>query len=98
MMLDVLKDLFELVERGEPAALVTVVETLGSSPARTGFKMLVDREGRRAGTVGVNWRKRRSRKRKGDQEQQLYALQKSIDRRGSGESGDDLRRGSNAIY
>ncbi len=52
MMLDVLKDLFALVDRGEPAALVTVVETLGSSPAKTGFKMLVGLQGRRAGTVG----------------------------------------------
>lgn len=52
MMLEVYKDLLELIEGGEPAALVTVVDAKGSAPARTGFKMLVDSRGRKAGTVG----------------------------------------------
>ncbi|HHX88040.1 MAG TPA: XdhC family protein, partial [Firmicutes bacterium] len=52
MITKVYKKLVELIELGEPAAVVTVVETKGSAPARPGFKMLVDARGRNAGTVG----------------------------------------------
>ncbi len=51
-MLEVYRELLKTVEKGEPAALVTVVETKGSAPARVGFKMLVDSRGRKTGTVG----------------------------------------------
>src|SRR4051812_44406260 len=40
------------LERGEPAALVTIVSTLGSTPQRVGAKMLVFEDGRIVGTIG----------------------------------------------
>ena len=40
------------IERGEPAALVTVVSTTGSTPQRVGAKMLVFGDGRIVGTIG----------------------------------------------
>ncbi len=40
------------LERGEPAALVTIVSTLGSTPQRVGAKMLVFGDGRIVGTIG----------------------------------------------
>jgi xanthine dehydrogenase accessory factor len=40
------------LERGEPAALVTVVATTGSTPQRVGAKMLVFGDGRLVGTIG----------------------------------------------
>src|SRR5947207_5438090 len=42
----------EALERGEPAALVTVVSTTGSTPQRVGAKMLVFGDGRQVGTIG----------------------------------------------
>src|ERR1700740_1131450 len=39
-------------ERGEPAALVTIVSTRGSTPQRVGAKMLVFADGRTVGTIG----------------------------------------------
>jgi xanthine dehydrogenase accessory factor len=42
----------EALERGEPAALVTIVSTLGSTPQRVGAKMLVFADGRSVGTIG----------------------------------------------
>jgi xanthine dehydrogenase accessory factor len=42
----------DALERGEPAALVTVVSTLGSTPQRVGAKMLVFADGRIVGTIG----------------------------------------------
>jgi len=44
--------LWEMVERDEPAALVTLLETKGSAPGKAGFKMLVDEQGESLGTVG----------------------------------------------
>src|SRR4249920_2606894 len=38
--------------RGEPAALVTIVATHGSTPQRVGAKMLVFGDGRMVGTIG----------------------------------------------
>ena len=38
--------------RGEPAALVTIVRSTGSTPQRTGAKMLVFADGRTVGTIG----------------------------------------------
>jgi xanthine dehydrogenase accessory factor len=40
------------LERGEPAALVTIVAALGSTPQRVGAKMLVYADGRTVGTIG----------------------------------------------
>jgi xanthine dehydrogenase accessory factor len=42
----------DALERGEPAALVTIVSTTGSTPQRVGAKMLVFRDGRSVGTIG----------------------------------------------
>jgi xanthine dehydrogenase accessory factor len=42
----------EALERGEPAALVTIVATTGSTPQRVGAKMLVFGDGRTVGTIG----------------------------------------------
>jgi xanthine dehydrogenase accessory factor len=40
------------LDRGEPAALVTIVSTTGSTPQRVGAKMLVYSDGRTVGTIG----------------------------------------------
>lgn len=42
----------DALERGEPAALVTIVSTVGSTPQRVGAKMLVYSDGRIVGTIG----------------------------------------------
>ena len=42
----------DALERGEPAALVTIVSTTGSTPQRVGAKMLVYADGRMIGTIG----------------------------------------------
>ena len=42
----------EALEKGEPAALVTIVSTTGSTPQRVGAKMLVYSDGRTVGTIG----------------------------------------------
>jgi len=42
----------DALERGEPAALVTIVTTTGSTPQRVGAKMLVFADGRTVGTIG----------------------------------------------
>jgi xanthine dehydrogenase accessory factor len=42
----------DALERGEPAALVTIVATTGSTPQRVGAKMLVFADGRIVGTIG----------------------------------------------
>ncbi len=44
--------LAEVVERGEPVVLVTVVEVAGSAPREAGARMLVFSDGRVEGTVG----------------------------------------------
>lgn len=49
---DLYKELLNRVEREEPVALVTVIETSGSAPGKPGFKMLVDSDGATLGTVG----------------------------------------------
>src|SRR6202163_3881167 len=40
------------LERGEPAALVTIVAARGSTPQRVGAKILVFADGRIVGTIG----------------------------------------------
>ncbi|HEY7289608.1 MAG TPA: XdhC family protein [Vicinamibacterales bacterium] len=42
----------DALERGEPAALVTIVSAMGSTPQRVGAKMLVFADGRIVGTIG----------------------------------------------
>jgi len=42
----------DALERGEPAALVTIVSTTGSTPQRVGAKMVVFADGRTVGTIG----------------------------------------------
>ena len=42
----------DALDRGEPAALVTIVGTRGSTPQRVGAKMLVFGDGRMIGTIG----------------------------------------------
>jgi xanthine dehydrogenase accessory factor len=42
----------DALERGEAAALVTIVSTTGSTPQRVGAKMLVFADGRTVGTIG----------------------------------------------
>lgn len=42
----------DALERGEAAALVTIVSTTGSTPQRVGAKMLVYADGRTVGTIG----------------------------------------------
>ena len=49
---DVFTAVAEALERGEPAALVTIVSTTGSTPQRVGAKMLVFADGRTVGTIG----------------------------------------------
>ncbi len=42
----------EALDRGDSAALVTIVSTTGSTPQRVGAKMLVFADGRQVGTIG----------------------------------------------
>ena len=49
---DVLPAAAAALERAEPAALVTIVRSSGSTPQRTGAKMLVFADGRTVGTIG----------------------------------------------
>ncbi|HUR32264.1 MAG TPA: XdhC/CoxI family protein [Vicinamibacterales bacterium] len=42
----------DALDKGEPAALVTIVSTTGSTPQRVGAKMLVFPDGRMVGTIG----------------------------------------------
>ena len=49
---DVFAAVADALERGEPAALVTIISTTGSTPQRIGAKMLVFADGRIVGTIG----------------------------------------------
>jgi len=62
---DVLEAALQAEARGEPAALVTVVATEGSTPQKAGARMLVHADGRLVGTIGggcleaeMTWRAR----------------------------------------
>ena len=48
----VFKAVHDVLERGESAALVTIISTQGSTPQRIGAKMLVYADGRTVGTIG----------------------------------------------
>ena len=52
MSQEVFEALTEALERGEDAALVTIVSANGSTPQRVGAKMLVFPDGRTVGTIG----------------------------------------------
>ncbi len=49
---EVFRAVGETLERGEAAALVTIIRTQGSTPQRVGAKMLVFPDGRSVGTIG----------------------------------------------
>ena len=49
---EVFNAVVEALDRGESAALVTIVGTTGSTPQRVGAKMLVFPDGRTVGTIG----------------------------------------------
>src|SRR5665648_725942 len=51
-MSEILKEAFERMDKGETIALVTVVEAKGSTPREVGTKMLVNKNGLVAGTIG----------------------------------------------
>jgi xanthine dehydrogenase accessory factor len=51
-MREVLEAALRADEAGEPAALVTVISTEGSTPRKAGAKMLVFADGRSVGTIG----------------------------------------------
>ncbi len=52
MSQEVFQALNEALDRGEEAALVTIVSATGSTPKRVGAKMLVFPDGRTVGTIG----------------------------------------------
>jgi len=52
MTATVFRAVLDALDRGEPAALVTVVEATGSTPQRAGAKMAVLADGRLVGTIG----------------------------------------------
>ena len=52
MSQEVFEALTQALERGEDAALVTIVSANGSTPQRVGAKMLVFPDGRIVGTIG----------------------------------------------
>jgi len=49
---EVFRAVHDVLERGESAALVTIISTQGSTPQRIGAKMLVYADGRIVGTIG----------------------------------------------
>src|SRR5918912_2102150 len=49
---EVFSAVVDALDRGEPAALVAIVATTGSTPQRVGAKMLVFADGRTVGTIG----------------------------------------------
>ena len=49
---EVFRAVHDVLERGESAALVTIISTQGSTPQRIGAKMLVYADGRTVGTIG----------------------------------------------
>jgi xanthine dehydrogenase accessory factor len=51
-MAEILKEVLKRVDKGETIALVTVVEAKGSTPREVGAKMLVNKDGLIAGTIG----------------------------------------------
>ncbi len=51
-MIEIYREMLQLVDRGEPAVLCTVISTQGSCPQEEGSKMLLRSDGTISGTVG----------------------------------------------
>jgi len=51
-MSEILKEALERINKGETIALITIVETKGSTPREVGAKMVVGKDGLIAGTIG----------------------------------------------
>jgi xanthine dehydrogenase accessory factor len=51
-MSDIYQNIVEITTRGEEAALVTIVSTIGSTPREVGTKMLVRADGSLVGSIG----------------------------------------------
>jgi len=51
-MTEILKEALKRIEKGDIVALVTIVETKGSTPREVGAKMVVGKDGLIAGTIG----------------------------------------------
>ena len=49
---EVFRAITEALQRGEAAALMTIIRAEGSTPQRVGAKMLVFADGRTVGTIG----------------------------------------------
>jgi xanthine dehydrogenase accessory factor len=49
---EIFKAIHEAVEKGEPVVLATVARTRGSTPRKTGAKMVVRNDGSFFGTIG----------------------------------------------
>ena len=49
---EVFSEISRALEAGEPVALATVAQTLGSTPRKPGAKMVVRRDGSFVGTIG----------------------------------------------
>ncbi|MCC7365092.1 MAG: XdhC family protein [Dehalococcoidia bacterium] len=49
---DVYREMAAALERGEPVVLATVARTRGSTPRKTGAKMVVRQDGTFLGTIG----------------------------------------------
>lgn len=49
---EIYKEILSAVERGEPVVLATVARTRGSTPRKTGAKMVVRKDGSFFGTIG----------------------------------------------
>jgi len=51
-MLEIYQEIINLISKGEPAVLATVISKHGSAPRNAGAKMLIKRDGTSLGTVG----------------------------------------------
>ncbi|VEN73494.1 conserved hypothetical protein [Candidatus Desulfarcum epimagneticum] len=60
--MDITEKIYRLWKKNEPFALATVVKTTGSAPGKTGFKMLVEKDGAAFGTVGGGFLEKDARK------------------------------------
>lgn len=49
---EIYREILSAVERGEPVVLATVARTRGSTPRKTGAKMVVRKDGSFFGTIG----------------------------------------------
>ncbi len=52
MQQEIYRDIAGAIERGEPVVLATVARTRGSTPRKTGAKMVVRNDGTFFGTIG----------------------------------------------